>query len=317
MAYYLGIDLGGTNIAAGIVDDQYRILVRETVETKAPRPVEELVGDIAALCRRLVARQGLAIKEIHWVGIGTPGVVWDRVICYSSNLQLYSAPLAALMERELELPLYLQNDANTAAYGEYVAGAGCGCRSMAIITIGTGIGSGIILNGKIHLGFNGAAAELGHVSIQPGGRLCSCGKYGCVEPYCSAKALAKSAEEAMRRHPESSMWQLCGGDIGKLSAKIPFAAMRLGDSIATEVVEEFIHYLAITVAITINILQPEVFCIGGGVSREGEYITIPLRREVENMTFSGRDGLRTRIVTATLGNDAGIIGAAMLGKLPE
>jgi len=315
--YYLGVDLGGTNIAVGLVDEDRRIINRESVKTVASRGAEGLCREMAALCRRLTEGSGVPMADVAGAGVGTPGVVWDGVVSYSSNLGLRDAPLAALLARELRKPVHLENDARAAAYGEYAAGAGMGCHSMVIVTIGTGIGSGIIVNGKIHRGFNGAAGELGHTVIVPGGRVCPCGKKGCAEAYCSAGALTVSTRRAMGEHPESAMWRLGGGDVQKADAKVPFIAMRQGDEAAKRVVDEFIGYLALCASNAINLLQPEVFCIGGGVSKEGDAIVLPLRGRVEELTFAGRDGLRTKIVAARLGNDAGIIGAALLGAVTD
>ena len=211
-------------------------------------------------------------------------------------------------------PVYLQNDAEAAAYGEYLC-AGEECRSMLLMTIGTGIGAGFILDGRIYTGFNGAAPEPGHTILVPGGRLCACQKRGCFETYCSANGLARSVREAMREHPKSMLWTLCGDDPEQAGAPAAFAAYAAKDPAAQAVIGEYLDYLSIGVANLINILQPEVFCIGGGVSMQGDALLLPLRERVEALSFAGSGGLRTRLTLAKLGNDAGIVGAAMLGRM--
>lgn len=312
MSRTLGIDLGGTNIAAGLVEDG-RILDAASVKTRAPRPAEALCDDMAALCRELAARNQTPMGEIPWVGIGTPGIVWGGTLSDAANLGLATAPLADLLAARLEKPVFLANDANAAALGESLAGAGRGSHSLVVLTIGTGIGSGIILEGKIHTGFNGAAAELGHMMVQPGGEPCRCGRRGCLERYCSATALIRETRKAAEQHPDSLLWRHCRGDLANVSGRTAFAAAREGDKTAQGVLDTFLDYLALGTANVINLLQPEVFALGGGVSREGEPLLAPLRERVERLTFAGREGLRTRVVAATLGNDAGILGAAMLG----
>lgn len=310
--YYLGIDLGGTNIAAGLVTPQFQIAAQGSVKTQAPRPAEQLCDDMATLCRSLAEQAGVAWEAITRAGVGTPGIVWDGWVYQAANLSIQQAPLAGLLARRLNLPVCLENDANTAALGEWAAGAGRGCQSMAAITIGTGIGSGIILDGRIHTGFNGASAELGHTILKPGGRPCSCGKRGCFEMYCSATGLAHSTRKAMAEHPGSAMWALCGGDPANAGGSTAFDAMRLGDPPGRAVVEEYLSLLAVGVSNLINLFQPEVLCMGGGVAKEGETLLAPLREQAAALSFAGKDGQRTRILPATLGNNAGIIGAAML-----
>lgn len=315
MKYYLGIDLGGTNIAAGLVDEHGSILQSDRRKTNAPRSLDKICEDMAQLCDLLIEKQGIGKEDISWVGLGTPGVVWDGVVCFSSNLDLHDEPMARMLSDMVQLPVFMHNDANAAAYGEYLLGAGKGKSSLVAVTIGTGIGSGIVLDNHIWDGFNGAAPELGHIIIEPGGRECRCGNCGCFEAYCSATGLIRSTREAMEAHPKSLMWKIADGRLENVNGKTAFDARLEGDNIASDVIARFIEYLAIGVSNVINMLQPETLCIGGGVSAQGDTIILPLRERVAPITFAGRDGLRTEITTAKLGNDAGIIGAAMLGRL--
>lgn len=315
MDYMIGIDLGGTNIAAGLIDDSCHILQRASVKTNAPRAVEALCDDMTLLCYDLMNKQGIGKEQIRWVGIGSPGIISDGVICYANNLGLYDAPMVELLHKKLDLPVALHGDGNTAAYAEYSVGAGKGAHSIVMLTIGTGIGGGMIIEDKVYNGFNGAAPELGHIFIHPEGQICTCGFQGCFEAYCSASALINFGREAMEKHSDSLLWALSGNTPEKLEAKTIFDAKALGDKAAEAIVETFLDDLSIGIASVINLLQPERICIGGGVSKQGDAIIVPLRERVKQRTFAGREGSRTEILTAALGNDAGIIGAALLGNV--
>lgn len=315
MDYYIGIDLGGTNTPGGIVDEKGNILARDAFLTAAPRPAEEIAADIASLCKRLCRKLDIGMDQIRRVGVGAPGVMHDGIIEYARNLRFYDVPFAALLEKELRRPVYLLNDANAAAYGEFLEGAGKGkdCHTLFMLTIGTGIGGGVIINDRIYGGFNGASVELGHMVINAGGELCSCGKHGCFDLYCSATALKKNAVRAMREHPESLMWQVCGGDPEKVDGRTCFEAKKLGDPAAAEVIDLFVRYLSLGVANLISLFQPEIFCIGGGISAEGDGVMEPLTRYVVTQSYIKDENRRTKIVAAQLANDAGIIGAALAG----
>ena len=312
MKRYIGIDLGGTNIAAGVVDSDFRIISRATTPTNRPRPCEEICKDMAKVALEAVEAAGLGINDIESVGIGSPGTVdSDRgVIEYSNNLDFYNEPIAEIIGRLLGRPVYVENDANAAAYGEFVAGAAKGAENAVCITLGTGVGGGIIIGGKIYSGFNYAGAEIGHTVIEADGVPCTCGRKGCFEVYSSATGLIRMTKEAMDAHPESKMHEMVGDHV---SGRLAFNAMRAGDEAAKEVVDKYIKYLAIGITNTINIFQPEILCIGGGVCNEGDALMDPLKALVRGEVYSKRSAKNTRIVRAQLGNDAGIIGAAFLG----
>lgn len=310
MRYAVGIDLGGTNIAAGLVDENYAILEKASVKTRAPRPAGEITADMAELVRTLTARAGVRADA---VGIGSPGIVADGVVRFAGNLKFTNVPLARMMEEALGLPCSVGNDANAAALGEHVAGAGKGADSLVMVTLGTGVGGGIIIDRKIYSGFNSNGAELGHTVIVADGRPCTCGRHGCWEAYASVTGLIADTRAAMLAHPESSMWKLENGSVENVSGKTAFIAAKAGDPVAEEVVRKYREYVAIGITNLVNIFQPEVLCVGGAISKEGEYLLAPIREFVERERYT-RYCKQTEIKIASLGNDAGIIGAAMLGK---
>ncbi len=312
MKYHIGIDLGGTNIAAGVVGSDFEIVAKTSVPTARPRPCRDICADMAAAALEAVKLAGLSIDDIESVGVGAPGVVnsAEGIIEYSCNLDFYNEPVAEYVSERLGKPVYLENDANAAAYGEFIAGSAKGTHNAVCITLGTGVGGGIIINDRIYSGFNFAGAEIGHTVIEVGGAECSCGRRGCFEAYSSATGLIRMTKEAMDAHPESKMHEMMGDHI---SGRLAFNAMREGDAAAKEVVDKYIKYLAAGIANTINVFQPEVLCIGGGVCNEGDALMVPLREAVANEVYSKRSAKNTKLVRAALGNEAGIIGAAFLG----
>lgn len=315
MKYYLGIDLGGTNIVAGVVNEQYEIVVKESTKTLAERGADAVIADIVATCKRAVEKAGLTMEQLEWVGVGSPGTANKEtgILEYANNLHWDNVPLAAKLEEGLGLRTYIENDANAAAYGEYLAGAGKGCSSLVAITLGTGVGGGVILDGKILTGFNFGGAELGHTVIEVDGRPCTCGRRGCFEAYSSATGLINMTREAMEAHRDSKMWELCGGDASRANGRTAFDGMRAGDAAAKAVVDLYIKYLSVGIANMINIFQPQILCIGGGISKEGDTLIQPLTKLVNENNYVHDPDRQTKIMPAALFNDAGLIGAAMLG----
>ncbi len=315
--YRLGIDLGGTNIVAGVVDENHEIVGMGKVKTDLPRPAEDIADDMANAAREAIINAGLNIDDIDSIGIGTPGVAIPKsgMVAYSCNLGFFDLPLGEMMRERLGKDVFIENDANAAAYGEYIAGAGRGTDNFIAITLGTGVGGGIIINGKIYSGSNNAGGELGHTVICDGGEVCGCGRNGCWEAYASATALIRQTKQAMVRYPESNMWELCDGDIERVNGITAFNAMRNGDMAGKMVVDAYIRYVAVGIANMINIFQPDVICIGGGISKEGDNLTVPVRNFVEGENYARNMKTKTAIKTAALGNDAGIIGAAFLADL--
>ncbi len=313
--YNLGIDLGGTNIAVGLVNENNEIVLKGSVPTKAEREISLVIDDMAALCLKLIADAGIAACDIAHAGVASPGTVNPEtgVVEYSNNLKMKDVPLAKMLsERTGIKDIYLANDADAAAYGEAVAGAAKGASSSVMITLGTGVGGGIIIDGKIYSGFNHAGGELGHTVIEKGGRPCSCGRNGCWEAYSSATGLIKMTKEKMQECPDSKMWALCDGNLEKVGGKTAFKAAKEGDAAGKEVVDSYISYLACGLANIINIFQPEVLSIGGGVCNEGDYLLIPVKEQINKEIYTKSGSKQTDIRIAKLGNDAGIIGAAAL-----
>ncbi|EXM40815.1 glucokinase [Ruminococcus albus SY3] len=314
MKYYIGIDLGGTNIKAGVVSEDFEIVAKTSCKTNLPRPGEEICADMAKVALEAVKEAGLTLDDIEAVGIGTPGTANSEtgVIEYSNNLGFLNFPVVELMKTHIDKPCYVENDANAAAYGEFVAGAAKGANDAVCITLGTGVGGGIIINKKIYSGFNFAGAEIGHTVINVDGPQCTCGRRGCFEVYSSATGLIRMTNEAIAKHPESILKEEAD-DHGKVSARTAFNAMRRGDAAAKQVVDDYIKYLACGIANTINIFQPDILCIGGGVCNEGDPLLLPLKELVAKEVYTRNSEKNTEIVIAKLGNDAGIIGAAFLG----
>ncbi len=315
MKYYVGIDLGGTNIVAGVVDEEYNIIAKASTKTNCPRPEKEIADDMAKMALQAVKNANLDISDIEWIGIGTPGIANSTtgIIERANNLGFENTPMVKYISESIDKPVFIENDANAAAYGEYVAGAAKGAKNAVCITLGTGVGGGIIVDGKIYAGSNFAGAEIGHTVIEVDGAQCSCGRKGCFEAYSSATGLIRMSKEAMAQFPESIMNKMAE-EKGKVTARTSFDAMRAGDKPAKDVVDKYIKYLAAGITNTINIFQPDVLCIGGGVCNEGDPLLLPVKALVEKEDFASNSTKRTEIVIAKLGNDAGIIGAAFLGR---
>ena len=319
--YTIGVDLGGTNIAIGIVNDRYEIVRKGSVPTKPERGADPIIADMAALCRKLIADEGLTLADIESVGVATPGTANNvtGVVEYANNIPFLQYPLADRLSAQLDgKKVYIENDANAAAKAEAIAGVAAGAPISVMITLGTGVGGGIIIDGKVYTGFNFAGAELGHVVIQKDGRQCSCGRKGCWEAYSSATGLVNITKdyivEARAAGKKTIMDDMIGGDLSKVSARTAFNAMKQGDEVGAQVVDEYISYLSCGIVNMINIFQPNVLSIGGGVCNEGDYLMKPLLEKVWGETYSREGTPRTEILIAKLGNDAGIIGAAVLGK---
>lgn len=315
--YRIGVDLGGTNIAVGLINDDYEIIARAGAKTNIPRPAEEIFADIVKCAKEAVAKAGVEMSEVASIGIGTPGSCDKKngVILYANNLYFDNVPAAELVNKELPgIPVYIENDANCAALGEALAGSGKGKKSFIAVTLGTGVGSGIVLDGQVLTGCNDAGGELGHMTIKFDGEPCNCGRIGCWERYASATALVNQTKAAMLEHKDSVMWQLASGDINNAGGRTAFDAMRIGDKWGTEVVDNYIRYIAVGTTNIVNIFQPEMICFGGGICNGGETLLAPIREHVARERYSKKQEVQTEICRATLGNDAGIIGAACLSE---
>jgi glucokinase len=311
--YYIGVDLGGTKIAVGLVNPEGQIVYQDSMPTGREREYQEIIKDMAYLTTKVIKDARVNLSDIKGIGIGSPGTPDnDRgLIVYNNNLRFRNVPIRAEMQKYIELPVFIENDANCAALAENVAGAAKGVEHSVTITIGTGIGAGIVINGQIYSGFNFAASEIGHTVIVVDGEPCSCGRKGCWEVYASATGLIRQARAAAKENPESYINRLVNDELSRINAKIPFDAAKKGDAVALKVVERYEKYLATGLINVINALQPEILVIGGGVCHEGEYLLKPLREMIEGELYS-KDIPQTQMKVAQLGNEAGIVGAAFL-----
>ncbi len=312
--YRIGIDLGGTNIAYGLVDAAGNLIKKRSVATDRGASAEALTEFMAKKTLEFIDDCGISRKDVESVGIGCPGACDDvkGILILTVNLPFRNTDIRGIFARFTDIPVHLGNDSNCAALGEALFGAGKGTRTSLTITLGTGVGGGIVIDGKLYTGFNGVAGEMGHMVIRKGGVKCGCGRKGCFEAYASATAVIRETRIALAKHPESLIGELCGGDPDKVNAKTAFDAMRAGDKTGTRLVKAYIKDLGEGIINYINIFQPEVILIGGGISKEGEGLLKPLRRYVYRYSYGAKLLRRTRIEAAKLGNDAGIIGAAML-----
>lgn len=314
MRYRIGIDLGGTNIKAGLVDEKDRILLEKRIPTDAERTADEIIGDMAKLVRDLLCESAAAGGDIAGVGIGSPGTIDTDtgMVVYSNNMNWENVPLGPILSDMLSLSVKVANDANCAALGEMKAGGARGCSSFVLITLGTGVGFGIVIGGKVFDGAKAGGAELGHTSLISGGELCSCGRRGCLEAYASATALIRDTRRAAERSRASAIWKFCGGDLSNVGGKTAFDAAEAGDPTAQRVLEEYIRYLGEGIVNVVNIFRPELVLISGGVCVQGARLTGPLQAYADRYCFAGKRGFIPKIAIAELENSAGILGAAAL-----
>ncbi len=312
----IGIDLGGTFIKYGLVSEVGEIIEKGKISTPAGCGYTETVEAIATATNGLANQNGVPICGL---GIGAPGVVDGErgTVRSSGNLGWENKPLAKDLSERLGIPVTLANDANAAAYGEYACGAGKQYNSIVLLTLGTGVGSGIVLNGKLYEGNEGAGAELGHEVIRMGGEKCACGRRGCFEAYASATALIRQTKRVMEKDKQSMLWQLCGGDINKVNGKTAFDGAQSGDRTAKRVVSNYLRYLSEGLANIANTFRPEAILIGGGISAQGESLVKPLQKRVDKLMLGHGAYAPVKIKAASLGNDAGLVGAAMLAKERE
>ena len=315
--YYIGVDLGGTNIAVGLLNDKFLMVGKEKCPTGVSRGLSAVLDDMAGLCNKLIKDNNLTADDIAYIGIASPGSVEpDKgVVAYSNNLNMENYPIAdELTSRTGVKKILLENDANAAALGEALMGAGKGKNDVIMITLGTGVGGGIVIDRHLYSGFNFAGGELGHTVIEANGKPCTCSRKGCWEAYSSATGLINMTKEKLNETKDTVMWKMLKGDIKNVSGRTAFDASRKGDKAGQEVVDKYIDYLACGLANMINIFQPEVLCIGGGVCGEGDYLLTPLKALVREREYGHAQRTKfTEIKIAELGNDAGIIGAALLG----
>lgn len=310
---YAGIDFGGMSVKVGLFAGEGGLLIKHAVSTSKEDGYDGTVIKTARAVWEAMDMAGIPRENLAAAGLGSPGVVDGErgIVVRWSNYDWYDRPFAADLKALLQVPVYITNDANAAALGEAKFGASRQYRSSILITLGTGVGSGIILDGKIYEGTRGAGTESGHMVIVSGGYPCTCGRRGCFEVYSSARALIRLTQDGMRENPESLMWSFAD-DLGKVSGRTAFQAARMLDAAGQKVVDDYIGYLADGIANLVNVLRPEAVLIGGGVSNEGEGLLGPLRPLVYERLLVSNDIVPLAIEKAVLGNDAGIYGAFAL-----
>lgn len=317
MSYYVGIDLGGTNIKAAVIDSLGSIIVSESVKTALPRSDKAIIKDMGLLIVKVIKDAGLTSADVEAVGIGSPGIIDSGagVVVFSNNIRWDKVPLRDMLAEYTDLPIYISNDANVAALGEVKFGAGDGYKNAVFVTLGTGVGGGIIIDGELFEGWHSAGAELGHHKISNKGYDCSCGRKDCWEVYSSATAIIRDAKAAMLKHADSLMWKCVDGDINKVEGRTAFDASDMGDKYAAAIVEEYLDNLSDGLVNIANIFRPEVILIGGGVSNRGDKLIEPLQKLVDSKIYGGNLTPRVIIKRANLGNNAGMLGAVALAML--
>jgi len=314
---YIGVDIGGTNIAVGLVDKEGKIIHKGEVPTGVGRPFEEIMKDIADLIKRVIEESDYKEEDVKAIGIGSPGLPDDEkgTIVFANNLHWHNVPVRAELEKYFDLPIRIENDGNTAGLAEAVAGACKGVENSITLTLGTGIGAGIVINGKPYSGTHSIGAELGHMIVQvDNGIPCTCGNSGCWERYASATALIREGKKAAQDNPDSLIYKSVDGDLDKITAKTVIDAAKEGDATALELFDKYVYYLAMGIITIINSFDPAIIAIGGGVAKAGDFLMDALKKKVAEHIFY-KDVPYAQITRAVLGNDAGIIGAAMLGRL--
>lgn len=309
--YYLGIDLGGTFIKGGIVDDHGEIILRDKVPTESEKGADGVVANIIKLCNNLMDKANLSASDLSGVGMGVPGMIDSErgEVVYSNNLNWKDFSIADNVSKALGLPVKIANDANVAALGEAKFGCGKDYRNSVMLTLGTGVGGGMVLDGKLFEGNRSAGAELGHMIVKAGGEQCTCGLRGCLEAYASATALIRDTKRAMLENSQSKMWEI--SSIDKVTGKTAFDYYDI-DETAKKVVDNYIEMLGVGIVSIANMIRPEVVILGGGVCSEGERLIAPLQKILDRNIFAGDKGPKVKIVTAKLENDAGLLGAAAL-----
>ncbi len=312
---YVGIDLGGTSIKAGLVDEQGKILCKATCPTLVERGARPVVDDMAKLSLEVIEKGGYTLDDVKAIGIGLPGIQDPRtgIVPFCTNLYWHEVPVIEWMQETINKPIYIGNDATVAGLAESVAGVSAGIENSVFLTLGTGVGGGIVLGGKVYSGTNGVGSELGHMITVIDGEMCTCGNRGCWERYASATALIRMGREAAEKHPESLIATSVNGKLDDITAKTVIDAAKAGDEAANEVFERYVYYLCAGLVNIINFIDPEVIVLGGGVSHAGQFLLDAVNRRLPSMVFY-KTMPYARVALATLGNDAGIIGAAMLGR---
>lgn len=314
--YYVGIDLGGTNIKAGIVDGQGKILAEAFCKTQAQRPYQDIVRDMAGCVMQALKNAKMTTDDILSVGIGIPGYANQKTGtgAFCTNLGWYDVPLQAEIRKYFDLHIAIDNDATVAGYAESIAGVSKNAESSVFLTLGTGVGGGIVIHGRPWSGAHGIGSEVGHMTLAVDGVPCNCGNNGCMEKYTSATAIIRMARQACMTYPDSAMMLRAEGDLNRINAKTVIDAAKANDRAALEVFDEYCKYLAIAINNIIAFLDPEMIVLGGGVSHAGDFLLEKVKAKVPRYLLY-KTLPYPEICLASLGNEAGMIGAAMIGKL--
>jgi glucokinase len=312
---YIGIDVGGTGVKIGVVDENGKICQQGSIPTVISDTPDKQISDMARYALEVLEKSDYTLDDVASVGVGVPGIADKKTgeVIFCTNLGWHHVPFRQIFQRTLNKPVYIDNDATVAGLAEAVAGVSANADSSVFITLGTGVGGGIVLHGKVWSGFHGTGSEIGHMIIRMDGEPCTCGNRGCMERYCSATAIIRMAREMLPQYPDSVIMESCEGDMNKINARMVVDAARVGDAVGESVFRRYVCYLSQGIANICNVLDPEVIVLGGGVSKSGAFLLDAVRKEVPKYCLF-KDLEYARIELAELGADAGLIGAAMLGK---
>lgn len=314
----IGIDVGGTSIKAGVVDENGHILYKASCPTLVERGHEAVIHDMAQLAIRAAQESGHSMDEIRSVGVGIPGMHDNRTgrVPFCTNLAWHDVPLIELMQREIHKPIFVNNDATVAGLAESVAGISAGVKDSVFITLGTGVGGGVVLGGRLFVGAHGVATEIGHMITVAGGEQCTCGNRGCWERYASATAIIREGRKLAAEKPDSPLNRSVNGDLERIEARTVIDLAKAGDPDCARLFDEYVYHLTVGIVNLINLYDPEIIALGGGVSHAGEFLLDKVNALLPEMVFF-KTMPRAEIKLAQLGNDAGIIGAAMLSEYSQ
>ena len=311
---YIGIDVGGTGIKIGVVDEHGKILAQGETPTLVGRPYQDIIRDMANCMMQIMEEGGYAEADVAAIGVGIPGIADAKTgnVILCNNMDWHDVPLRTELQSYMHKPVFIDNDATVAGFAESVCGISAGCHSSVFVTLGTGVGGGIVIGGRPWSGFHGVGSEIGHIPMDIGGEPCNCGNYGCLEKYCSATAIIRMGKQMVMQHPDSLMYELCGGDVSKLTAKMVFDAAKENDDVAMKVFHHYVDYLCKAIYTITAFLDPEMVVLGGGVSKAGSFLLNAVRERMPRYLLY-KTLPYPRVEIAQLGADAGVIGAAMLG----
>lgn len=318
MKYYIGIELGVKNIVAGIMDKNGKLIRRDTVPTNKDRAFEDIIKDMCSLITKMTDDEDVGLKNIKYIGVGCPGIIdnFNGIVIKNYTLNFNNAQVRAEIQKHINLPVYVENDANCVAIAEYLLGASYGTSSSLTIKIGVGIGGGIIIDGSIYNGFNFGGTEFGHMVIDYKGRECTCGRKGCWEQYASASALINQTRQLISDNPESILANLVKNNVSQITELTIFEAAKAGDKQAEKLCKEFVDYFAEGLANIVNILMPEVVVIAGPISKLGNFLVNPLVEILRERIYC-REVHLPEFKMAEMGTAGIIVGASMLGAFKD